>query len=287
MAEIREIACAKINLCLDVTAKREDGYHEIESVMVCVSFGDEVILQSNGGHGVTLSCSDPTLPTDGKNLAVKAANAFLEATGRCDGVHIVLNKKTPDKAGLAGGSADAAAVLRGINVLTGEGLSDAELCRIAESVGSDVVFCVASDPAYVSGRGERLSDAPPLPECAIVLAKGADGVKTPEAYSDLDGLFGDFSSQGGRADRMLSALETGELDSVCESLYNIFESVVAPKIPDIEMLKSKLCSCGAKGALMSGSGSAVFGLFTTLDEAEQAAEQIRADGYWAVACEPI
>ncbi len=287
MAEIREIACAKINLCLDVTAKREDGYHEIESVMMCVSFGDEVILQSNGGYGATLSCSDPTLPTDEKNLAIKAANAFFEETGRRQGVHIILNKKTPDKAGLAGGSADAAAVLRGLNALTGEGLSDEELRKIAERIGSDVVFCVSSDPAYVRGRGEVLTDAPSLPRCAIVLAKGSDGVKTPQAYTYLDERYGDFSSQGGKAQRMLSALAEGELDSVCASLYNIFERVVAPKIPDIELLKNKLCSYGARGSLMSGSGSAVFGLFATLDEAERAAEQIRADGYWAVACEPI
>lgn len=287
MAEIREIACAKINLCLDVTAKREDGYHAIESVMTCVSFGDEVILQSNGGYGATLSCSDPNLPTDEKNLAVKAANAFFEETGIRCGVHIILNKKTPDKAGLAGGSADAAAVLRGLNALTGEGLSDDELCKIAEKVGSDVVFCVASDPAFVSGRGENLSPAPALPECAVVIAKGADGVKTPQAYADLDEKFGDFSSQGGRADAMLRALDSGDLDSVCSELYNIFESVVSPKIEDVEMIKGKLVSYGAKGALMSGSGSAVFGLFVDQREADAAAEKIRADGYWAISCTPL
>ena len=287
MTEIREIACAKINLCLDVTAKREDGYHAIESVMTCVSFGDEVILQSNGGCGATLSCSDPTLPTDEKNLAIKAANAFFEETGIRCGVHIILNKKTPDKAGLAGGSADAAAVLRGLNALTGEGLSDEELCKIAARVGSDVVFCVASDPAFVSGRGEVLTSVPSLPECAIVLAKGSDGVKTPQAYADLDEKFGDFSSQGGRAKAMLHALDSGDFDLVCSALYNIFESVVSPKIEDIEILKGKLISFGARGALMSGSGSAVFGLFATQLEADAAAEQIRGDGYWAISCRPL
>ena len=286
MDQIFEKACAKINICLDIVGIRDDGYHEIRSVMQCVAFGDDVIVGISNEKGIHLSCSDPSLPTDEKNLAYRAALAFFEYTDTYLDLDIYVKKNIPDKAGLAGGSADAAAVLRAVNRLSGCNLSDEELRKIAERIGSDVVFCVSSDPSFVSGRGEVIDECIGLPDCFIVLAKSDDGMKTPEAYRALDGLYGDFSSRTDGADRCREAMQC-ELSEIKENMFNIFESVIIPQRPAVQMLKDTLYSCGAEVAMMSGSGSAVFGIFTDEETALSAEKKIKDNGAWAVICRPM
>lgn len=287
MNSVTEKACAKINICLDVTGIREDGYHSIESVMVCVAFGDDVTVEKTDSIGITLECSDPSLPTDEKNLAYKAAMEFYEYINENPRVNIIIDKKIPDKAGLAGGSADAAAVLRALNTLTESYLSDDELRGIAAKIGSDVIFCVSSDPSFVSGRGEIIEECAPLPECTVVLAKGNEGVKTPGAYRALDEMFGDYSSRELLAKNCLDAVYGGDLEKIASSAFNIFEEVTIPFSPIIKEIKDSMKENGASLALMSGSGSAVFGLFESREKAEQASSVLEEKGLWSVVCRPL
>ncbi len=282
---IFEKALAKINIALDITGIRGDAYHEIESVMQCVSFGDDVTLE-RAEEGITLVCSDPSLPTDGKNLAVKAAMAFFEYTGRPFGVRITVKKNIPDRAGLAGGSADAAAVLRGLNAMGEENLSDELLREIAAEVGSDVVFCVSSDPSFVTGRGEIITPCEGLSDCFILLAKGKDGMKTPDAYRMLDGRYGDFGERKG-ASACRDAMDTFDLEKIGVEASNIFENVVIPEHPEIADIKEKMLLSGAVFAMMSGSGSAVFGVFDTKEKAEAARLSLEGIAPFAVVAEPI
>ncbi len=282
---IFEKALAKINIALDITGVRADGFHEIESVMQCVSFGDDVTLE-RAEEGITLECSDKTLPTDGKNLAVKAALAFFEHTGRPFGVHITVKKNIPDRAGLAGGSADAAAVLRGLNEMGEENLSDGTLREIAAGIGSDVVFCVSSDPSFVTGRGEIISPCEGLSDCFVLLAKGEDGMKTPEAYRMLDERYGDFGERRG-ASACREAMGSFDLAKIGSEASNIFESVVIPAHPEIAEIKEKMLLSGAIFAMMSGSGSAVFGVFDTKEKAEAARLSLEGIATFAVVAEPM
>lgn len=286
MDKVFEKACAKINICLDIVGIRDDGYHEIRSVMQCVAFGDDVIVSLSDENGIHLSCSDESLPTDERNLAYKAALAFFEHTDTYLDLDIYVKKNIPDKAGLAGGSADAAAVLRAVNRLSGCNLSDEELRVVAGKIGSDVVFCVSSDPSFVSGRGEIIDECIGLPDCTLVLAKSDDGMKTPEAYRALDELYGDFSSRTDGADKCREAMY-GSISEIKENMFNIFESVIIPKRPAVQDLKDTLYECGAEVAMMSGSGSAVFGIFTDAERAADAEKKIKDSGAWAVVCQPL
>ena len=284
---VSEKACAKINICLDVTGIRDDGYHSIESVMICVTLADDVTVEKTDDIGITLECSDKTLPCDEKNLAYKAALEFYEYIEENPRVHITLTKNIPDKAGLAGGSADAAAVLRALNVLTGACLSDETLRKIAARIGSDVIFCVSSDPSFVSGRGEVIDYSAPLPSATIVLAKGREGVKTPGAYKALDAMFGDYSGRGSGAKKCLDAMYRGDLGEICRAAFNIFEDIVVPANPEINAIKTVMTDNGASLALMSGSGSAVFGIFENRNDAEKAKNILSESGMWATVCKPL
>ena len=286
MRTVFEKACAKINICLDIVGIRDDGYHEIRSVMQCVAFGDDVTVGVSEEKGIHLTCSDSSLPTDEKNLAYKAALAFFEYTDTYLDIDVYVKKNVPDKAGLAGGSADAAAVLRALNRLSEINLSDEELRKIAERIGSDVVFCVSSDPSFVSGRGEIIEECGGLPDCYIVLAKSDDGMKTPEAYRALDELYGDYSSRNGGAEKCRDAMY-GELSEIKEHAFNIFESVIIPKRPAVQSLKDSLYESGAVLAMMSGSGSAVFGIFEDEECAIAAEKKIKESGAFAVSCRPL
>lgn len=287
MNTVTEKACAKINICLDVTGIREDGYHSIESVMLCVTLADDVTVEKTDDIGITLECSRSDLPTGEKNLAYKAAAAFYEYIEENPRVHIKLIKNIPDQAGLAGGSADAAAVLRALNTLTGACLSDETLRKIAEGIGSDVIFCVSSDPSFVSGRGEIIDYCAPLPECTVLLAKGNSGVKTPGAYRSLDVMYGDYSKRGGLAKKCFDAMYSGGLDAISESAFNIFEEIVIPNDPEISLIKDEMKRNGASLSLMSGSGSAVFGLYRSESDARLAQKALREKGFFAEVCKPL
>lgn len=253
-------AYAKLNLTLDVLGKRPDGYHDLRMVMQTVSLCDEVTVETGTGAPLRMSSNLGFLPTNEKNLAAAAALHLLEQTGAdCGGLAIDLHKSIPVCAGLAGGSADAAAVLRALNALLGLGLSAQRLAEIGGAVGSDVPYCVAGGTALAEGRGEVLTPLPPLPDCYIVLCKPAFSIATPELFARVD--CGRIRRRPDGAG-MLAALEEGDLAGVARRMYNVFEDVLPDRRRvEIGEIKNTLIQHGALGASMSGTGPTVFGLF--------------------------
>ncbi len=274
MLTITVEAPAKLNLTLDVLGRREDGYHEIKMVMQSVSLTDKLTLTSEPGEGIVLSTNLGFLPLDGRNLAASAALRLKEATGADWGrLAIRLEKHIPVCAGTAGGSSDAAAVLRGLNQLLGLGLSREELAKIGAGVGSDVPYCVLGGTALARGRGEEVTPLPPLPHCWVVMVKPAFPVSTPELFAQLDGkkLRCHPDTEG-----MLEALAAGDLAGVSRRLFNVFEEVLEPRKRErVEELKRQLLHQGALGASMSGTGPTVFGLFDSRERAEEAYGELR------------
>lgn len=262
-------APAKLNLTLDVLGKREDGYHEMRMVMTSVSLADEVTLTLEPGEGTVISADLGFLPVDGRNLAAIAAQRLRQATGGNWGrLTIHLRKRIPVCAGTAGGSSDAAAVLRGLNRLAGLGLRVEELAEIGRSVGADVPYCVMGGTALAEGIGEKLTPLPALPACWAVLVKPGFSVSTPELFAKLDGqrLHGRPDTPG-----MIGALEAGDLPGVARRLYNVFEEVLPKRQRDVvEEVKGTLVDRGALGACMTGTGSMVYGLFSAEEKAVEA-----------------
>lgn len=268
-------APAKLNLTLDVLGKRPDGYHEMKMVMQSVSLADELTLKLQPGEGIALSTNLGFLPLDGRNLAAAAALRLREATGADWGrLTIALKKRVPVCAGMAGGSSDAAAVLRGLNRMCRLGLSLEELAKIGEGVGSDVPYCVLGGTALAGGRGEEITPLPPLPECWVVLAKPGFPVSTPELFARLDGqkLRCHPDTAG-----IIKALEEKDLHEVARRLFNVFEEVLpSRKRGRVEELKGELLRRGALGVSMSGTGPTVFGLFDDEGLAREAWEGLKS-----------
>jgi len=266
-------ANAKINLTLDILRKREDGYHDLQMVMQSVTLADTLtVVPARGAEGQAVSDLH-FLPTGGRNLAQMAAAAFRGATGLGSEVDVSIRKRVPVCAGLAGGSADAAAVLRAMNGLTGAGLSPAQLAKIGEKVGSDVPFCVLGGAALAEGRGERLTPLAPLPSCHIVICKPPFSISTPQLFSRVN-----VRRIVRRPDTagVVSALEAGDLAGVARRLYNVFEDVLERRrLAEIGEIKGALIDCGALGASMSGSGPSVFGLFDEESRAQTACQCLR------------
>lgn len=262
-------AHAKLNLTLDVGEKRQDGYHNMEMVMQSVSLRDTVDITLTDEKTIKVMSTDPALPTDLHNLAGKAARAFFDYVNFPDkGTEVYITKRIPDRAGMAGGSADAAAVIRGLDELSGTRLSPGELCDIGALVGSDVPFCLMGGTALARGRGELLTPLAPMPPCGILIVKPAFSVSTPALFAALDG-----SRVGARPDTRgaVEALCAGDLEALAGRMVNVFEEV----LPEEERrtvvdIKSALVAAGALGACMTGTGSAVFGVFPTLKAAQGA-----------------
>jgi len=268
-------APAKINLTLDVLGKLEDGYHDLRMVMQSVSLCDTLTLADGGGEGVRVSSNLDFLPCDERNLAAAAALAFWRALNiPAQPLDITLNKVIPVCAGLGGGSSDAAAVLRGMNLRHDTGLSLTELAQIGEQVGSDVPYCVLGSTALAEGRGEVLRELPKLPQCWVVLCKPDFSVSTPALFGKIDSvrLRCHPDTEG-----MLRALGQGDLPGVARRLYNVFEDALPERCADkVNQVKSVLIDCGALGAVMSGTGSAVYGLFDQEQAARQAERELLA-----------
>lgn len=289
MRHISEGAFAKLNLTLDVLDKRPDGYHEIRSIMQTVSLHDDVQL-TLGGTGWQLHCyrealppdadenTEPALITDGlpqdrDNLAWKAAEVFYARTGKApEGLEIFINKRIPLQAGLGGGSADAAAVLRALNRAYDSPLSIPALCEAGALVGSDVPFCVMGGTALVEGRGELLTRLPPAPEFFLVICKPDFSVSTPELYRRLDETF--IEKRPAHRDMQVN-LQKGDLLGIGGSLCNVFEPLVMQEHFDINYIRSMLYTYGAYGAQMTGSGSAVFGIFDSFEYATVACTMLK------------
>lgn len=280
--EINEKAYAKINLFLDVVGKRQDGFHDIVSVMHTVSLCDEVLVRAERADYscITLKMENSDVPADERNLAYLAAEAFLDKSGLSLTVDITVKKYIPDRAGLGGGSADAAAVLRALNMAFGNPLSTEELCALAATLGSDVPFCVVGGTRLCRGRGEKMSFYPMDDAVFVVVPPVGERVKTPSAYRLLDEAFDDYKNEN-------EALHEALFDFFAEDpvlgMYNVFESVVLPYSPATDEVRTALIDLGAKGAMMSGSGSAVFGIFEKEEEAEAAARELPG----AVVCKSI
>jgi len=255
--KIFEKAPAKINLSLDVLGKRTDGYHELEMVMVMVDLADRLEMEELPRDAVILTSQAGFLPLDEKNLAFQAARLVKERFGVKKGVYIHLDKRIPVSAGLAGGSSDAAATLRGLNRLWNLGLSAEELRRLGEELGSDVPYCVTGGAALARGRGEILTPLPAPPPCWAVLVKPPFGVSTADVFGKL--RLSQIRSRP-RTQAMISAIEAGDFRGICAALGNVLEEVTIPMHPMVGQIKDMMLRLGADGALMSGSGPTVFGL---------------------------
>ena len=265
---VTEKAYAKLNISLDVTARRNDGYHDMLMIMQTVSLCDELTITPERDGLVHALTSLPYVPGDRRNLAVRAALKFLELVGDEErGMKIAMRKSIPVGAGMAGGSADAAAVLRALNRAYGAPFTTEELCAAGETVGSDVAFCLRGGTALASGRGEILQPLPPLPPCCFVICKPDFSISTPELFQKLDGakLCCHPDTEG-----LLAALKAQDLDALCRRMYNVFEDVPDRRMRTIRAAKGALLDCGALGALMTGTGSAVFGVFRDRKTADTA-----------------
>lgn len=266
METLYEGAFAKLNLTLDVLDRREDGYHDIQSVMQTISVRDDVEIDLGTGKPWRLTCDMEGIPTDERNLAWKAAQLYCTTTGNDpDGLEIRIHKRIPAGAGLGGGSADAAAVLRALNRHYGEPLSLPALAELGAQVGSDVPFCVLCGTAMVEGRGDRIRKLPDMPDCIFVVCKPDFSVSTPSLYEKIDG-----AAIPKRPDNraMESALLAGDLSRVCENVYNVFDPLVTEEHLELNYIKSICNSYGGVAYQMTGSGSAVF---TIVPEFEYAA----------------
>ena len=294
MIEVKVKAFAKINLSLDVTGVRDNGYHDVCMVMQTVGIWDDLTLKKiTTGEPV----SDPDLfdikingipgdPDDDNyinisslsfgedNLIYKAAKKFFAACKEkgknltnpkeaCSGIEIGITKHIPLSAGLAGGSTDAAGTLRGLNSLFETGFSQKELCDIAATIGADVPFCIIGGTVLAEGIGEILTPLPPAPKCYLLVAKPDKGLSTKHVY---DNLVLDEKTKHPDTEAVIQAINDGDIRELCNSMGNVLESVAIPALPMIGAMKTTMRSMGAIGSLMSGSGSTVFGIF--LDEAK-------------------
>ncbi|GGG08102.1 4-diphosphocytidyl-2-C-methyl-D-erythritol kinase [Paenibacillus albidus] len=252
-----EKAPAKINLMLDVLHKRADGFHEVEMIMTMVDLADRLELSELPRDTIIISSQAGYIPLDEKNLAFQAARLIKDRYNVKSGVHIHLDKRIPVAAGLAGGSSDAAATLRGLNRLWRLHIPLQELQELGAELGSDVPFCVTGGTALATGRGEKLTPIANPPQCWVVLAKPPINVSTAEVY-------GRVRSQSiavhPSASRMQEALEAGSFQDVCDRLGNVLEDVTLKLHPEVQQLKEAMIKLGADGVLMSGSGPTVFGL---------------------------
>ena len=293
MVSVKEYAYAKINLYLDVLSKRDDGFHEVKTVMHTVSLADEItvsVSESDRPQVRLTVIGHPKLPTDSRNLAVRAAELFLASTLIRDEVNIRLVKRIPVAAGLAGGSSDAAAVLRALNKAYKRPLTEKRLLQLAAELGSDVPYCLIGGTALCYGRGENMQRLPDRLKLNLVLAVGKEHVSTPQAYAELDKLYSDFKAERSDAheslyDAISKAIQSGEITD--SKLYNIFENAIFATCHEAESIKERMLELGATHALMSGSGPSVYGIFKSKADAEKAKDTLVSLGVSAYTAETV
>ena len=281
MRAVTLFANAKINLALDVLGKRADGYHELRMIMQSVSIHDVIKLEKAETSGITFQCSGGA-PIDESNLAVKAARLLLKENSIEGGLKITLEKRIPSMAGMAGGSADGAAALIGVDMLFDLKTPRKKMLKMACSLGADVPFCVVGGVKICEGIGEKMTALPNMPKCAIVVVKPSVSVSTPEAFAKYDSI---VSPKKGDFDGMISAFKVGDLGGIGSRLFNDLE--YAADLPQIKQAKEDLMKCGAQGALMTGSGSAVYGIFDDGKSAEKCAETLKMLYPFCEVCAPV
>ena len=265
-------ALAKINLGLDVLGRRDNGYHDVRMVMQTIYLYDNVTMEKTEEAGIQLECNLFYLPVDETNIAYKAAKLLMDEFDIQKGVRIVLDKHIPVAAGLAGGSANAAAVLVGMNRLFSLGLSGQELMERGVSLGADVPYCVMRGTVLAEGIGEILTPLPPLPKCYVLIAKPGISVSTKTVYEKLDSQ---EITEHPDIDGILEGLDKQDIHKVAASMGNVLETVTIGDYPIIEEIKHVMKEEGALNAMMSGSGPTVFGIFDDKSKARQAQERMR------------
>lgn len=275
MKKVEEKAYAKINLVLNIGDLRPDGYHDIQTIMQSLELHDDVTVEQTGGTGITVTASVDTIPTDESNLAVKAVKAFAAKTGvPADGLSIHIEKRIPVAAGLGGGSSDAAATLRALNVLYETNLSVDELAEIGIEVGSDVPFCVHGGCAYVEGKGDMVVPTTPMPQCIIVIGKPDLAISTEKMYQRFDQA--ELPQRADHTPEIMLGLRWENLKAVAESVGNAFEQVLMKNERNtVDMMKEVMSQFGTLGTAMTGSGPAVFGIFDNELYARVASETLR------------
>lgn len=267
MRELRLKARAKINLGLDVLRKREDGYHEVRMIMQTIQLYDKISLTESNEAGIRVQTNLRYLPVNEDNLVYKAAKLLMDEFSVEKGIEIQLEKHIPVAAGMAGGSSDAAAVLVGVNKMFDLGLSKKDLMERGVKIGADVPYCVMRGTALAEGIGEKLTPLPQMPECYLVIAKPKISVSTKFVYGNLKA---NELKEHPDIDGQIAALKSGDLKGLCSRLGNVLETVTIPAYPVIAKIKETMLEEGALGALMSGSGPTVFGIFEEETAAQKA-----------------
>ena len=265
-------AYAKINLMLDIISTRKDGYHDLFMIMQSINLYDTVTISETKSKKITITCNIDDIPLDEKNIAYKAADAFFKANKiKNKGINIDIVKRIPHQAGLAGGSADGAAVLVALNELLGTNLSDDELCDIGVKIGADVPFCIKGGTLLAQGIGDVLHKVKPLRKCFILIAKPDYGVNTGKAYAlfDSNGKIHTPDKFG-----MLCAMQNRDLNEICAKMENVFEQFI--EVPNKVDIKEVMRNNGALGVCMSGSGPTFFGIFDEKEKAEKAGDELAA-----------
>lgn len=277
-------ANAKINLLLDVTGIKKNGYHSLFTVMQSISLGDMVTVEKTNGNDITISCTVPGVPTDSRNIVYKCADKFFQYAGITEnkGVHIHIDKVTPFCAGMGGGSADGAAVLVALNKIFNTNYPEKILCRIGVKVGADIPFCIVGGTCVCEGIGEILTPvAIPSPNYYVLISFPGEGISTPIAYKMLDEIErpGEHSS----AEDVIEALKQKEIP---KNLYNAFEFAVLPTHENARLVKKTMLDTGAISAMMSGSGSTIFGLFDSEASISACRTNLAKLGFSSHTCTP-
>lgn len=279
-------AYAKINLTLDVTGKRDDGYHLIDSVMQSIGIYDTVTVELKQEGGICVTSNNDELPNDESNIAVKAAKAFFESTGMsCEGISIKIKKNIPIAAGLAGGSADGAAVIVALNELLECNLTQSQLCKIGEKVGADVPFCILGGTRIASGIGNILSPLPDIAECYIVLARPEFKISTAQAYSRIDQC---EEIVHPNTELMGRHICSRDIVSMARQLGNVFhEALPLSYKMEVDLIREAMIKNGALGACMSGSGPSVFAIFDDKSKANDCEQELKKTYGEVFLCSPV
>ncbi|MCX8128944.1 MAG: 4-(cytidine 5'-diphospho)-2-C-methyl-D-erythritol kinase [Clostridia bacterium] len=275
MQMIQLKARAKINLSLDVVGKRPDGYHEVKMIMQTIDLYDDIFIEQTD-HGISIECGCPWVPENCDNIAYKAAQLLVDNYNIKGGIKIRINKNIPVAAGLAGGSSDAASVIKGINKIFDLGINEAEMMLLGKQIGADVPYCIKGGTMLAEGIGEVLTELPALQETHIVLVKPKIGVSTPWVYKNLRL---DTISQRPDTELLINSIKNHDKHYLAANMVNVLETVTIPKYTVIQRIKEALLALGALGSMMSGSGPSVFGIFDNSQSAEKAYIEIKKSNW--------
>ena len=283
ITRVRLNAAAKINLTLDITGVREDGYHTLESIMQTISLYDTVDIKATDTRSIDLRVNVPFIPTDSRNTCYKAVKMYFEACRKSiSGIEIRIDKKIPSSAGMGGGSADAAAVLRGLEYIYGK--CPVDIYEIAAKIGADVPFCMAGGTRMCRGIGEIMTPVQVhkvlFSKLHLVVAKNSRGLSTPYMFSKFDDIAKE-SIERPDSEKMMWALKSGDVKEIADNLCNVFQDIAIPERPDIKKLISDIKNCGAINAVMTGSGAAVFGIFDNFSTAMKCVSKLRQSNVFA------